>query len=69
MESSAGSKKAEKREKKASPPSSNVQAMAPSVLLKNWSLEGRESWNQFGLLIPHEALIPALTFSNELKRL
>lgn len=57
------------REKKAPPPSSNVQAVAPSARLKNWSLEGRESWNQFGLLIPHEALIPALTFSNELKRL
>ena len=71
MESFAGSKKAEEREKKkkASPPSSNVRATAPSVRLKNWSLEGRESWNQFGLLIPHEAMIPALTFSNELKRL
>lgn len=70
MESFAGSKKAEEREKKkAPPPSPNVRATAPSVRLKNWSLEGRESWNQFGLLIPHEALIPALTFSNELKRL
>lgn len=55
--------------KKASRPSASVQAAAPSARLKNWSLEGRQSWNQFGLLIPHEALIPALTFSNELKRL
>lgn len=68
MESFAGSKTAEVREEKKGPTAlSNVRATAPSVQLKNWSLEGRESWNQFGFLIPHEALIPALTFSNELK--
>lgn len=59
----------EGRKKKALLPSPNIRAKAPSIRLKNWSLEGRESWNQFGFLIPHEALIPALTFSNELKRL
>lgn len=72
MESFASSKKTQWREeekKKALLPSPNIRAKAPSIWLKNWSLEGRESWNQFGFLIPHEALIPALTFSNELKRL
>lgn len=71
MESFASSKKHSggKKKKKALLPSPNIRAKAPSIRLKNWSLEGRESWNQFGFLIPHEALIPALTFSNELKRL
>lgn len=69
MELSTVLVKKKKKKKRAIGPSSQVRAEAPSAQLKKWSLDGRESWNQFGLLIPHEGLIPAFTFSNELKRL
>lgn len=75
-DSFAGSKKNKKKkaggEKIKKAPAAllpNARAAAPSARPKSWSLGGSESWNQFGLLIPREAPIPALTSSNELKRL
>lgn len=61
------SRKEREVEKKVYLPPLTYRPSAPSIRPKNWSLGGRESWNQFGFLIPHEALIPALTFSNEFK--